>query len=291
MSVADYFSEFNDALRISTDKRETISTRYNSICKRLNLDFWNMDTSHGGRYIGSYGRNTANSWVSDIDFLFELPRFVYDQYNGYSGNGQSALLQAVKKSVIKTYSSTEVGADGQVVKISFTDNIDLELLPSFKNDDNTYTFPNSNNGGSWESTNPIAEIDAIRTGDSLANNNLRHLCRMCRSWKHYNDVQILGILIDTLAYRFIADWAEKDKGFLYYDWLSRDFFYYLSNLNPDQTVYYALGSNKIISNYGNFVPKAKKAYNLSVEAIQLQENDESAAKQKWKEIYGYRFPT
>lgn len=66
-----------------------------------------MDTDSGGRYVGSFGRNTANGWISDIDMLFEMPLSTYNTYNGYIGNGQSALLQAVKNSIATTYPNTE----------------------------------------------------------------------------------------------------------------------------------------------------------------------------------------
>ena len=54
--------------------------------------------------MGSYGRGTAID-TSDIDMLFVLPYAVYKQYNSYVGNGQSALLQAVRSSLQKTYST------------------------------------------------------------------------------------------------------------------------------------------------------------------------------------------
>jgi len=44
-----------------------------------------MDTTHGGRYVGSFGRETANSWVSDIDMIFEMPHFLYSKFNNYLG--------------------------------------------------------------------------------------------------------------------------------------------------------------------------------------------------------------
>jgi len=44
----------------------------------------------------------------------------------YVGNGQSALLQAVRASVKKTYSVTKVGADGQVILVPFDDGITFE---------------------------------------------------------------------------------------------------------------------------------------------------------------------
>ena len=98
VNIGAIFETFCKDLLIGTSKRSTISTRYLAICTRLNKDFWNMETDSGGRYIGSFGRNTANNWVSDIDMLFEMPLKIYYSYNNYTGNGQSALLQAVKKS-------------------------------------------------------------------------------------------------------------------------------------------------------------------------------------------------
>ncbi|HRA74193.1 MAG TPA: hypothetical protein PLB11_15380, partial [Flavobacterium sp.] len=73
---------------------------------------------------------------------------------------------------------------------------------------------------------------------------------------------------------------------------ARDFFEYLKNQNEKQTYWFALGSNQIIYRKGNFEYKAKLAYNIAIEAIQLQrDNKEWSAKQKWREIYGYEFPT
>lgn len=291
MGVASNFQTFCNSLLIGAATRSTISTRYLAICKRLNKDFWNMDTTGGGRYVGSFGRNTANNWLSDIDMVFEMPLSTYHQYDGYVGNGQSALLQAVKNSIAKTYTNTTLKGDGQIVKVSFTFGQWFEVLPVFKNDDSSYTYADSNADGSWKKTNPIPEISTIATGDILTNNNLRHLCRMARAWKHYCNVPIKGLLIDTLAYRFLTSWAHKDKSYLYYDYMSRDFFEYLKNQNATQTTWYALGSSQNIYNPGNFRYKATIAYNLSLQAISYDtEGKEWSSKQKWREIYGNRFP-
>lgn len=291
MSVATNFETFCKSLLIGTVQRSTISTRYLAICKRLNKDFWDMDTTSGGRYVGSFGRNTANSWVSDIDMLFEMPWSIYTKYNGYVSNGQSALLQAVKNSISTTYPTTYLKGDGQIITVSFSDDTKFEVLPVFKHEDSSYTFADSNGGGGWKKTNPIPEINAISTGDILTNNNLRPLCRMARSWKFYCNVPIKGLLIDTLAYRFLTNWSDRDKSYLYYDWMSRDFFAYLKDQNKDQTIWNAIGSGQYIYNSDNFRYKATIAYNKSLEAIKLQtDNYEWSAKQKWREIYGYRFP-
>lgn len=251
-----------------------------------------MDTTHGGMFIGSYGRKTTNSWVSDVDMLFEMPQSLKDQYDNYTGNGQSALLQAVKNSIAKTYSNTYLKGDGQVVTVKFSDNFLFEILPSFKQKDESYLYPDANSGGSWKNTNPKPEIEEIRSGDKILNRNLKRLCRMSRAWKYYNNVPIKGILIDTLAYRFLLQWEYSQRSFLYYDWMSRDFFNYLKNQPEGQTIWYALGSYKNIDNTDDFRYKAKVAYNKSLEAIELEEKKYYySSKQKWREIYGYRFPS
>ena len=171
MGLADWFSTFCSNIQVQNGA--VISLRYKAITKRLNSDFWETasDPSHSLQ-VGSYGRNTAIHGTSDMDMIFQLPYAVYKQYDDYSGNGQSALLQAVRASVKKTYSTTNIGADGQVILIPFDDGITFELVPGFLNKDDSYTYPNSNNGGSWRTTDPKPEIEAIRRRNSACNNNL-----------------------------------------------------------------------------------------------------------------------
>ena len=233
MSLADWFSTFCGDIQVQDGG--TISSRYRTITRRLNTDFWDTtsETAHS-LYVGSYGRNTATQGFSDLDMIFQLPYTVYQQYNNHSGNGQSALLQAVRQSIAKTYSTSRVGADGQVVAIAFADGITFEIVPAFNNLDESFTFPNANGGGSWPTTNPRPEIAAIRVRNNNCNGNLVPLCRMMRAWKSKWSVPIGGLLIDTLAYQFINDWKYKDKSYYFYDYMCLDFFSFMADQDRDQ---------------------------------------------------------
>ena len=271
----------------------TISTRYKAITRRLNTDFWTTtsDTAHS-LYVGSYGRNTAIEGFSDLDMIFQLPYDVYVQYNQHEGNGQSALLQAVRESVLKTYSSTDVGADGQVVEIPFNDKLTFQVVPAFINKDESYTFPDANSGGVWRTTNPRPEIEAIRIRNVTCNNNLVPLCRMMRSWKREWEVPIGGLLVDTLAYQFIENYHYRDKSYLYYDFMCRDFFKWMADQDENQDFWKAPGSGQYVYGKGLFQYKAKRCYNISLEAIRHETatpKEEWSAKQKWREIYGTTF--
>ena len=292
MSVSSYFSTFCSNLRMSSDTVSKIQYRYKQITKRINIDYWDStsETSHS-LYVGSYGRGTE-IWTSDIDIIVQLPYETYKKYDDYSSNGQSALLQDVKAVLQKTYSTSHLKGDGQVIGINFNDDIDFEIVPAFIRTDGSYTNPDTNNGGTWKITDPRKEISAMDTRNSVTNKNLKRLCRMARAWKNKCNVPMSGILIDTLAYKFINDWPHKDKSYVYYDYMSRDFFEFLKDIDKTKSYWLAPGSNRYVWKDGNFQNKASTAYNLSKEAIEHETKDRSySSKQKWREIYGTKFPS
>ena len=256
MGIADWFSTFCSNIQIRDDG--TISTRYKAITQRLNSDFWDTssDTAHS-LYVGSYGRNTAIDGFSDLDMVFELPSDLYFQYDVYKTNGQSALLQTVRASMQKTYSSSSVGADGQVVTVGFTDGIKFEVSPVFVNNAGSYTFPNANGGGSWETTNPRPEIEAIRIRNTACNHNLVPLCRMLRAWKTKWDVPIGGLLIDTFAYQFIENYGHRDKSHYYYDFMCRDCFGWIADQDDKREFWRAPGSGQYVYKKGLFQVQSK----------------------------------
>lgn len=289
-NVGTAFSQFCGSLGFSSGDLNIIQTRYHSITKRINYDYWgsSSDTLHS-LYVGSYGRDTEIH-TSDIDMLVQLPYDTYKKFNGYSSNGQSALLQEVKKVIEKTYSVTSLKADGQIISIPFSDGINFEVLPAFLNNDGSYTFANTNNGGSWKTTDPKAEIQAVNNRNNACNSNLKRLCKMARAWKDKNDVDISGILIDILAYTFIGSWEYRDKSLFYYDWMTRDFMKFVSEIPTSQYSWKVMGSGRYITCFGSFQSKAKSAYNLAVEAISKETDYPTTANSKWREIYGNKFP-
>lgn len=291
MSVSSDFSKFCSNLGISAETISNISYRYKRMTKRMNLDFWGIDSDvRNSLYVGSYGRNT-DIVTSDIDVLLVLPYATYQQYDRYSGNGQSALLQAVKACIENTYKSY-IRADGQVVKVDFTDGICFELVPAFENANGSFTYPDTNNGGSWKTTNPRPEIKTIADVDNDCNGNLKNLCKMARAWKYEWDVPMGGLLIDTLAHDFMKSWQYRNNSYTYYDWMTRDFLAYLASQRRDQTFWYAVGSNQKVYRKGLFEAKAEKSYKIACEAIQYQSgNYEYSARKKWREVYGTKFPS
>ncbi|MGO6970129.1 SMODS domain-containing nucleotidyltransferase [Rhizobium ruizarguesonis] len=293
MGVAEEFVQFKDQYNIGKELISSISYRYKRITGQLNCDFRSLSSDTANSlYVGSYGRDTAAKGISDLDVAYVLPPGLYAQYDAYTSNGQSALLQAVKTSIKNTYPTSEVSGDGQVVVINFNDGITFEVLPVFNNQAGTWTYPNANNGGSWQTCNPRAEIDAIHTRNLATNRNLKHLSRMMRVWRDHNEVAISGALIDALAYQFIETWEHRDKSFLYHDYMARDFLKYLADQDKDKAYWRMPGSGSYVWKKGNFQSKAVTDYTIAVAACGLQKEEEGSQRRaKWRSVFGPAFPT
>jgi hypothetical protein len=112
---------------------------------------------------------------------------------------------------------------------------------------------------------------------------------MARAWKNKHGVGIGGLLIDTLAHRFLNSTTDYDeKSYAYYDEMVRDFFAYLGNLDEKQTQYGALGSNQRVKVKKRFERKARKAHKLVLAAV---EADGTAGRNdKWRKVFGRPFP-
>lgn len=287
MTVSEMFSGLLNNLKV--DNADQISLRYGEITSSLNKKFRDTESKTANTLqVGSYGRWTAIKGISDLDMLYIMPKGEWDTYK----NGkQSQLLTDVKDAIKTRYPNTDVRVDRLVVTVTYT-NFHVEVQPVFEESDENggsyFNYPDTCNGGSWKVTKPRQEIAAMKEFVDQKNKNLRRLCKMARAWKNKHGIAIGGLLIDTLAYNFLKSNAEyDDKSFMYYDWMSRDFFKYLME-QPSQDHYKALGSGQNVKVKKNFQKKAKKAYELSLKAIDAEK--EAGVNKKWKKVFGRPFP-
>ena len=283
MTVSEMFSEFVSDLAITNT--DTISACYGELTSALNKQFRETDSKTANTLqVGSFGRRTGINGISDLDMLYVMPKAKWD---GYKDGKQLKLLQDTKAAILNRYPSTKVKVDRLVVTVAYT-NFHIEVQPVFEQDDQSYLYPDTKNGGSWKPTKPRKEMDAVAGMDSGKNSNLRRLCKIARAWRNQHGVAMGGLLIDTLAYNFLNQTNEYDsRGYAYYDWLSRDFFLFLSE-QPEQNEYAAPGSRQRVKVKKKFQRKAKEAYNLCLEAIDAE--GQRGVNAKWKKVYGRPFP-
>jgi len=281
----DFFEQFRKNLAVKN--ADEISKSYRQITEKLNGKYYDSDsgTLHC-RQVGSYGRHTAVHGVSDLDMAFVLPWSVYDRFQKYENNKQSSLLGEIRLALKDRFPNHTVRAQQQVVSVDFSDYV-VEVLPAFEHEYGSYTYPDSNDGGSWKTCNPVAEIDEINSLNQDKNHNLKRLCKMVRAWKNDHGVPMKGMLIDTLCYQFLKSTTDYDtKSYSAYSEMTRDFFAYLVDIDEDKEQWRAPGSGSIVTKSGNFHPKAKKALRRLQEAL----DDAEVAHERWSTVFGEHFP-
>lgn len=249
--------KYAKSLAISKDEYEKWLSRIERIKNKLNEHYYNGDSIDSILIVGSVGRLTAITKTSDYDVLYILPDEVSKRFDKYEGNGQSALLQEVKNIIKETYDKTDIRADGQVVDIMFKDGI-IELLPTFQQQDGSFKYPDSNDGGKWKYTRPLEEIRSAINAKKNSSDLYNYLCFLIRKWKNHNGFALKGLLIDTLIYNYLSsiDYTELSE----ID-LLKGLYDYLANEDREKSYWLALGSNQQISNddHGKFVYKASQA--------------------------------
>lgn len=286
MNVSEIFDTLLKNLKVG-DASTTIAMRRDEITKALNRDFRSVEGSTANRLmVGSYGRHTAIRGVSDLGMIFIVPASLRSSYN--SETGPRRILTRVKDALKARYPNTDIRVDQCVVRVQFTSNkFKFEVQPAFENADGSFDYPDTK-AETWRTTKPRAEIAATKERNDRTSKNMRHLARMARAWKDSNGVVMNGLLIDTLVYRFFSITTKyDDKGTLWFDFMVRDFFEFLTN-ESDKDYYLALGSNQRVIVKKRFQSKARKAYNHCLEAI-ADEGKESANK-KWREVFGTAAP-
>lgn len=283
LSIADTFKQF--IANLAVDDAATISSRYEEITCSLNKKFRDTESKVANSLqVGSYGRWTAIKGISDLDMLYIMPK---GEWENYKDGGQSKLLSDAAAAIRTRYPQTTVRVDRLVVAAVYS-KFRVEAQPVFEQDDGSFKYPDTYNDGAWKITKPREEIKAMSDFVSEKSKNLRRLCKMTRAWKNKHGVGMGGLLIDTLAHNFMNSTDEyDDKSYLYYDFMSRDFFSYLKDL-PKQDYFAALGSGQRVNVKKNFQRKAKKAYELCLKAIQAEGQDNQ--NDKWRKVYGRLFP-
>ncbi len=283
MTVAEMFSNFLSNLVIQN--RDTISLRYGELTAALNKRFRDTESKTANSLqVGSFGRNTGINGISDLDMLYIMPKSAWD---GYSNGGQYKLLQHARDAIQGRYRATKVRVDRLVVCVTY-DDFHVEVQPVFEQEDGSYKYPDTKGDGSWKITKPREEMEAVSKLDNEKNLNLKQLCKMARAWKNKHGLEMGGLLLDTLAFNFLAGTKEYDtKSYLYFDWLSRDFFAFLAQLE-DQDYYAAPGSRQRVKVRRKFQRKARKAYKLCLAAIEAEKS--KGANEKWRKVFGRVFP-
>lgn len=275
------FLDFINEITLTHCQYEDAKTKYTGVCQKLYSHYYDGEYDDGKKYLfGSYKTKTNVRPLTedqDVDVLFKIPQSTYDKFDKYESNGQAALLQEMRNILKEKYTITDtIKAWGKVVLVQFQENHhNVELLPALEQDDDTFLIPNSENGGSWETFDPRAEVERFQTSNENTSGLTRELAKMLKAWAHNTtsmSYKSCKRLDDVIA--FLDEFYPQGKETTTYAKIVFDFFDYMSSRCGDN----------IKSYIATALSHARKA-------LEYDNNEKPVeASEQWRAIFGDKFP-
>lgn len=275
------FISFLENITLTPAQSDDARTKYTGVCKTLYDVYYTGDYDECKKLLfGSYKTKTNVRPLTsdqDVDVLFKIPQEVFEQYDAYEGNGQAALLQAVRNILKEKYTTTErIKAWGKVVLVNFSEgHHNVELLPALELEDNTFKIPNSEDGGSWEIFDPRKELEMFNNSNKKTEGLTRDLAKMLKAWAHNTPSMSYSShtrMDDVIS--FLAEYYSSGKKGERYAKIVFDFYDFMS-----------CRADKELKSYINTaLERARKA-------LEYADNDQpKEASEEWRKVFGKEFP-
>lgn len=274
-NIENLFEDFIENLSLTDAQRKDAKTKYTGVIDCLAKHFYDRNSNSNDQFLfGSYKTKTNIRPIddgSDVDVLFKIDEDTYEKYE----DNPSGLLQEVRKALKDKYTTTEeIHAWGKVVLVKFCDgHHNVEVLPAFENDDDTFKIPNTEDGGSWEeSFDPREQVNSFDNSNSDTDGLTRELAKMLKNWvRNTISLNYKSYLLVEDVISFLDDSYPNGKGSEKYDVIVRDFLIYKKN---------RLSSNdERISHFETAVSRANKAIQYEKEGKHIEASEE------WRKVF------
>jgi hypothetical protein len=212
--MEDLFTQFEMNITLTSTQVEDAREKYNNVCNTVHSEYYSAKYDGSTKLLfGSYKLKTNIRPLTesqDVDVLIKLPPEVFDRFNQYQGNGQSALLDEVRRVLKKHFSTTEsIKAWGKVILVKFSEgHHNVELLPAFEQEDGTFFIPNSEAGGSWDSFDPRTQLDRFNESNDRTENATRRMVKFAKRWRNNTpslDLKSFRIQDEVIVYLSFTD--------------------------------------------------------------------------------------
>jgi hypothetical protein len=206
-TIDQSFHRFKQNLEITGLQGETVSVRQANVRKVVESSLTVLDSF----LTGSYKRCTMIGPLKEADidvFVILAPAYFYN-YDAGKNNGQAGLLDAVKRALLKTYTTTpDISRNGQAVTIRFTDFV-VDVVPGFNRQGGGYLIPNSLSR-SWISTDPKKHVELVTAANAGNGGNFVPLVKMIKSWNKVLGKPFRSFHLEVLALEILNNVTISD---------------------------------------------------------------------------------
>jgi len=172
-TVPASFAKLRQNLEVTALQTVTVSTRQQNVRDAVKKDF----TVVGSFLTGSYKRSTMIAPLAQAD----VDVFVVLDASYWKSDGATSLLDSVRRTLLKTYTSTpKISRNGRAVTITFTDFV-VDVVPAFNRKGGGYLIPDSP-ANRWISTDPTVHESVVTNSNKAHNGDLVPVIKMIKGW-------------------------------------------------------------------------------------------------------------
>lgn len=234
---------------------------------------------------GGYGKGTAIRPARCVDMLYILPTRLRPPAAGRAPAASAA--SEVAAVLAETFAMREGPDEGRLAVRSFAD-FEIGLTPCFRTAGDALVVASARQAGSWVTTHPAAEAARLRQADLASGGKAVHLIMMLKAWRRARGVALGSLAIELLVSEFVLTWIYPRRSLLFYDWMVRDFFFWLVHqarrdlLTPGALEPLYLGDA--------WLEAAARAYGRARRACDMErDNRKDEAGAEWRAIFGPEF--
>lgn len=255
--------------------------------------------AHAGiERVGGYANGTALADGATVDLLLILPEryrpsaaVVQPRASGPRNLERLVDLLGQRFGAIETDSQGWIGirTDRQATPSSAS--VRVRVLPAFAcaTGGALVAAPARRSCNSpWRHLDPAAQRHRLDQADRLSGGKARHLVRLIKAWRNANAAPLSGFAIELLVCEFLEVWLYRRRSLLFYDWMVRDVFFWLT-LQAGRTLPVP-GTLETLPLGDRWLAAARRAHATARVAADLErDNDAVAALGRWREIFGLTF--
>jgi hypothetical protein len=249
--------------------------------------------------IGGHGKGTAIRPAESVDVLYVLPANLRSEIRPASGGRSLSLeLAAVLK---ERFSDVTQAPEGWLAVrpgggVSGRHRA-VRLIPCFPRhsaeEHGGYLVADPGSATAWRVIDPAAETARLEAADAASGNKASHLILMLKAWRRARGIDIGALALELLVTDFVSVWTYHRRSLLFYDWMIRDFFFWL-RFQRDRVFPIPggpiPGGPELLAVGGSWLAAANDAYAAAKTACLLErDNAGDTALGHWEDIFGAAF--
>jgi hypothetical protein len=238
--------------------------------------------------IGGFGKGTAIRPASTVDLLYQLPLHVRraDSFDG----GPLVLLEVA--AVLGEDFSSVTPNRGWLTVSPWGDGPAVRVIPAFACATGGFLMveagPPAAGSSHWRQINPQAEAAMIQEADRTSDGKATHLILMAKAWRRQHNATLSPFVLELLVAEFVSVWTYQKRSLLFYDWMIRDFFFWLRHQAGRQIS--IPGTLDSLNLGSSWLGEAETSYLNAMQACLLErDNRNEEAERRWKQIFGQAF--